>query len=77
MILLLIALGAWGVASLVARNRGQGDRAELTQSASGEARGVIPGGSAPDFTMETVDGSSFRLSGHRGRVVVLDFLAPG
>lgn len=77
MILLLIALGAWGVASLVARKSERVDRAELTQSASGEATGVIPGAGAPDFTIETVDGFSFRLSEHRGRVVVLDFLAPG
>lgn len=77
MILLFVALGAWGVASLVARNSGQGDRAQLTQSGRGEASGVVPGRRAPDFTIRTAEGGTFRLSGERGRVVVLDFLAPG
>jgi hypothetical protein len=76
-ILLFIALGAWGVASLVARNSGQGDRGKLTQSGRSEASGVIPGERAPDLTIQTAEGGTFRLSGERGRVVVLDFLAPG
>lgn len=77
MILLFIALGAWGIASLVARNGGQGDREKLTQSRRGEASGVVPGRRAPDFTIQTAEGGTFRLSRERGRVVVLDFLAPG
>jgi peroxiredoxin len=32
---------------------------------------------APDFTVRTVGGKTFRLSAQRGRVVVLDFLVPG
>lgn len=39
--------------------------------------GVLPGQRAPDFTVVTAGGERFRLSSHRGRVVVLDFLAPG
>lgn len=76
-ILLFLVLGAWGVASLVARNGGQGDRGKLTQSGRSEATGVVPGRRAPDFTIQTAEGGTFRLSGERGRVVVLDFLAPG
>lgn len=32
---------------------------------------------APDFDVRTTDATTFRLSTHRGQVVVLDFLAPG
>lgn len=32
---------------------------------------------APDFTVQTLDGKSFRLSAQRGEVVVVDFLVPG
>ena len=32
---------------------------------------------APDFTVRTVDGKTFRLSAQRGKVVVFDFLVPG
>lgn len=76
-VLLLLALGAWGIASLVARNSGQGDRGKLMQSVRSEGSGVVPGRRAPDFTIQTAEGGTFRLSGERGRVVVLDFLAPG
>lgn len=39
--------------------------------------GTLPGQLAPDFTLRTSNGQDFRLSDHRGEVVVLDFLAPG
>ncbi|MGQ0668678.1 MAG: peroxiredoxin family protein [Actinomycetota bacterium] len=39
--------------------------------------GSDPGDAAPDFTVRTAGGGTFSLSSHRGRVVVLDFLAPG
>lgn len=39
--------------------------------------GTQPGEQAPDFEVATTDGGTFRLSEHRGRVVVIDFLAPG
>ncbi len=32
---------------------------------------------APDFTVQTIDGATFRLADHQGRVVVLMFTAPG
>ena len=36
---------------------------------------IKPGTPAPDFTMRTIDGATFRLSDLRGRTVVLDFWA--
>ena len=48
----------------------------------GQAGGAIPGTEsaligkpAPDFELETLDGSQFRLRDHRGKVVVLEFWA--
>lgn len=48
-------------------------------SAGGESVsvGTLPGQQAPDFSIQTAEGQVFRLSSHRGRAVVLDFLAPG
>lgn len=48
-----------------------------TQQPRAAATGVQPGGRAPDFAITTTGGEAFRLSGQRGRTVVLDFLAPG
>lgn len=36
-----------------------------------------PGESAPNFTVPTLDGATFALADHQGRVVVLMFTAPG
>lgn len=61
------------------------DPAELSGGAAGgrasgdpgrRSVGADPGELAPDFALPTTDGS-FRLSHHRGDVVVLNFLAPG
>ncbi|MEC7983767.1 MAG: TlpA disulfide reductase family protein [Myxococcota bacterium] len=35
----------------------------------------LTGRSAPDFSLKTLDGNEFRLSDHRGQVVVLSFWA--
>ena len=32
-------------------------------------------GNAPDFTLETIDGDTFTLSNHQGKVIVIDFTA--
>ncbi len=36
---------------------------------------AMVGKPAPDFELETLDGQQFRLSAHRGKIVVLDFWA--
>ena len=36
-------------------------------------RNLRIGGTAPDFAIQTFEGETFRLSDHRGKVVVLDF----
>jgi peroxiredoxin len=41
------------------------------------AVGGQTGQRAPDFALTTTTGEPFRLSSYRGRVVLLDFLAPG
>jgi hypothetical protein len=38
-----------------------------------EQRRFAPGAVAPDFTTTDVDGTDFKLSDYRGKVVVLDF----
>ena len=34
-------------------------------------------GNAPDFTLETIDGDTFTLSDHLGKVILLDFMYAG
>ena len=55
-----------------------GDAAGGRASGASKERsvGADPGELAPDFALATTDGR-FRLSHHRGDVVVLNFLAPG
>lgn len=79
----LVGLGAGALllGSLLLRP----DPAEVSGDAAGgralggsneRSVGADPGELAPDFAMPTTDGR-FRLSQHRGDVVVLNFLAPG
>lgn len=56
-----------------------GEEALLEDGAAEEdedkALSPLIGMPAPDFELETIDGESFKLSDHRGKVVVLDFWA--
>jgi peroxiredoxin len=45
----------------------------VTADASGPPVGIITGTTAPDFTAQTIDGTSFTLSQTRGKVVLLEF----
>lgn len=71
---LMVALGAGGVIALVQR---PAPPPQQRNTSSSEGIGVLPGSVAPDFTISTAGNETFRLSDQQGRVVVLDFLAPG
>ncbi|GIV60916.1 TlpA family protein disulfide reductase [Rhodocaloribacter litoris] len=45
-----------------------------TDAATAEAPSYL-GQTAPDFTLKTLDGQTFRLSDHRGKVVLINFWA--
>lgn len=51
-----------------------GPRAEMPRAPS-ERRILGAGEEAPDFELETLEGGSFRLTEHRGRLIVLNFWA--
>jgi cytochrome oxidase Cu insertion factor (SCO1/SenC/PrrC family) len=38
---------------------------------AGEATAVVPGNTAPDFTLNDVNGTPFTLSSYRGKAVLL------
>jgi len=44
----------------------------IEQAENGSAHSL---GTAPDFTLKTFDGETFTLSEHRGKVIILDFMA--
>lgn len=70
--LLLVALALGTTACGGGGRTAQGGRPETARPV-----GVQPGRQAPDFEIAITNGETFRLGQHRGRVVVLDFLAPG
>ena len=41
------------------------------------AAAVVPGEPAPDFTLQDVNGTSYRLSDYRGRAVLLALIGFG
>ena len=59
------------VASVFGSGGAGSDRAAPSRARGSDAR------RAPDFSLAAIDGRRFALAGERGRVVVLDFLAPG
>ncbi|GAC1437111.1 MAG: hypothetical protein NVSMB65_11310 [Chloroflexota bacterium] len=71
-VLLILIVGGAVIAGLVTRSGGGlADPQALRPAAS-----HLPVGSkAPDFTLSTVDGKSYRLSSLRGKAVLLEFFA--
>lgn len=64
-LVLLLVIAALGVYSAVGNDDGSRDDAGRESAYEGEP--------APDFEMTTFDGDTFRLSEHRGSIVVLNF----
>lgn len=48
---------------------------EIVRKETARARGLILGGTAPDFTQQTPEDTAFSLSALRGKVVLIDFWA--
>src|SRR5690625_4297652 len=51
------------------------DTHETLASENDEEMGLIPGSTAPDFSLTTLDGESVRLSDFRGQKIMLNFWA--
>lgn len=66
---LILAVGATSLAA------GCGSSTPGAKSGGGNAEGDLTGKAAPDFTVKTKGGKSFKLSEAKGKVLVLDFWA--
>src|SRR5215831_4266857 len=49
------------------------ERAQLSERSQFSGGTLVPGQPATDFALKTPDGAEFRLSRHRGEVVLLSF----
>lgn len=81
---LLLAVLVAAAAVLTLRNSeqgpgtaGQGQAAGPVEEAGAEGGRAEVASRAPEFSLQTVDGGVFSLAAERGKVVVLEFLAPG
>jgi thiol-disulfide isomerase/thioredoxin len=63
------------VAALVAAMLFVGIRTSRNNRAAGPANGQLIGNLAPDFELQTLDGKNLKLSGLRGKAVLLNFWA--
>lgn len=79
LLLMVLALTAFGCSKSDAQTGKQGGETAMTQAASDDAAikaGLLPADKAPeapDWELKTVDGGTMKLSDHRGKVVILDF----
>lgn len=80
-IILLLAMVVWGVYDYGTKKQ-KTQKAiaqtavEQTNTTSSKSEGGLEiGNSAPDFTLQTIDGKSFKLSDLRGKKVLLNFFA--
>jgi thiol-disulfide isomerase/thioredoxin len=63
------------IAAIVAAMLFAGIRIARNNRANGAAKGQLIGNLAPDFELQTLDGKSLKLSGLRGKAVLLNFWA--
>lgn len=71
---LLLVLGAVSCGGEEVRRRGSLDLAEAREAAALDLAEI--GQRAPDFELETINGTRVRLSDYQGKVVVLEWLNP-
>lgn len=84
-ILLLVGLVAWGVYDYITNSSGtsdnpteiesQDDRLSVKEQTGDEAVGLEVGNIAPDFTLQTLEGETVKLSDFRGKKVMINFWA--
>lgn len=80
-IILLLAMVVWGVYDFSAKKQktqkaiAQTTTEQVNNTASKSEGGLEIGNSAPDFTLQTIDGKSLKLSDLRGKKVLLNFFA--
>lgn len=73
-VIVLLGLVVWGVLDYSGKN--ELNRAEAEQIKNNEGNiGVKKGNTAPDFEMESLDGSTVRLSDFAGKKVIVNFWA--
>ena len=63
------------IAAIVAAMFFAGIRIARNNRANGAAKGQLMGSVAPDFELQTLDGKNLKLSGLRGKAVLLNFWA--
>ena len=62
--------------NIIHKEAGVHTKSELISLIEQAENGSAPSlGTAPDFTLKTFDGETFTLSEHRGKVIILDFMA--
>lgn len=78
----VIIIGMFSYAIFDYLTSNQSDDSEITSdthetlaSENDEEMGLIPGSTAPDFSLTTLDGESVRLSDFRGQKIMLNFWA--
>lgn len=70
-----VAVGA--TAAVLAGRQSESPPESAAPAAQAEATAGGTNADAPGFTVKTIEGESFALAAQRGKVVVVDFLAPG
>lgn len=72
-VLLLVGLISWGVYDYIA-SRDNGSEQKVKEETDEEV-GIEFGDQAPDFTLQSLEGESVKLSDYRGKQIILNFWA--